>query len=92
MISDPETKTEIQINKQEKKFKRVMVALLLLSFVFFLISISIGRAGIANPISVIKLLLSSGKDNIQMFRILQNIFRFHTFLLICYCYESGVCL
>lgn len=67
------TLTQTQIKKQKRRFRCVLILLLLSSVAFFVVSISIGRAGITNPIIVIGSLLDRTNDYAQMLRILQNI-------------------
>lgn len=67
------TLAQTQIKKQKRRFRCVLILLLLSSVAFFVVSISIGRAGITNPIIVIGSLLDRTNDYAQMLRILQNI-------------------
>ncbi len=73
MLRDSGTSAQLQVERQKKKYRRTMLVLSFASVLFFVISISIGRAGIMNPILVIKAILGKADDYAQMLRILQNI-------------------
>lgn len=62
-----------QVSKQRRHFICTLLLLCALSFVFFIISISVGRAGVKNPISVILSFWKNDEGSAQMLRILQNI-------------------
>ncbi len=71
--SKPETHAAAQVQKQKRKYRVVFATLSISSVIFFFISISIGRAGIINPIMLIRSLLTQADEYSQMLRILQNI-------------------
>lgn len=62
-----------QIARQKRKFAFVLLLLCLLTGIFFVISISVGRAGIRNPISVLLSFWQNTEGSAQMVRILQSI-------------------
>ena len=72
MNHQSENKAESQVKKQRRKFLGVLLVLGIASVVFFIVSISYGRAGFTNPYMVIQSLLGN-EEYAQMMRILQNI-------------------
>ena len=73
MTRDSGTAAQIQADKQKKRFRRVMIALVVSSAVVFVVSLSLGRAGITDPIKILQDLFGDAEDYKQMLRILQNI-------------------
>ena len=62
-----------QIIKQKRRFILTLLLICLLTLVFFAVSISVGRAGAKNPISVMLSFVKNAEGSVQMLRILQNI-------------------
>ena len=73
MSSDSVTAAQKQVKKQRKRFFIVLFALSILSAVSFVISVSVGRAGITNPLSVLRSVFKQGEEQKQMLLILRNI-------------------
>ena len=67
MSSEKKSLVKRQIDTQKRRFILIFIILCLMSLLFFMVSISVGRAGIRNPISV----LLSGDS--QMAQILYRI-------------------
>lgn len=70
MNTDSLTSAKSQIKNQKKRFQKTIVVLGLFAILFFLVSISIGRAGFINPVTLFKTII--GRNN-QLFKILNNI-------------------
>ena len=73
MVRRSETKAQAQVERQRRKLLRAVMILGLLSALFFVVSISVGRAGITNPIMVLRSVLGQGEEYKQMILILRNI-------------------
>ena len=73
MFRDSATTAQSQARKQKKKFYHVLLILGLLSVFFFFISISVGRAGVTNPIMILRSVFGKSEDNKQMLLIFRNI-------------------
>lgn len=73
MVSHSGTAAEAQVRKQEKRFQQAMLVLSISSAIVFVISLAIGRAGITNPIRLIKAVFGDAEDYTQMMRIMHNI-------------------
>ncbi len=73
MIHDSESSSHAQERKQGVRFVRALIVLCILSAFFFLISISVGRAGITDPIMVLRSVFGQGEGYKQMMLILSNI-------------------
>ena len=64
---------QAHVKRQKERLLRVVLILGALSAVFFLVSISVGRAGITNPILVLRSLFGKSEEYKQMMQILQSI-------------------
>lgn len=73
MNRDTGTLAQEQIEKQKKNYRRAMLCLCVASIVFFAVSVSVGRAGITNPILLVHSFLGNDVGYSQMQRILSNI-------------------
>ena len=73
MTSDSGTAAQAQIKKQQKRFRQIMLVLSIFSIFVFVISSIIGRAGITNPIKLVKAMSGNTEDYKQMIQILQRI-------------------
>ena len=73
MVRDFAPTAQSQAKKQKKKFFRVLLILGFLSVVFFVISISVGRAGIMNPIMILRSVFEKSEKNKRMLLIFRNI-------------------
>ena len=72
-MSDKGAMAKEQIVKHKRRFICTLVLLCLFTLVFFAVSISVGRAGIKNPINVMLSFWENSEGSAQMMRILQNI-------------------
>lgn len=72
MNDQSNTKAQAQVKKQRNRFMVILIALGLLSVVFFIVSISYGRAGFTNPHMIIQSLLGE-EEYAQMMRIMTSI-------------------
>ena len=72
-MPDFDTAAQAQIKKNKKRFSRIILLLVISSALLFLISVTIGRGGIANPVKLVQAILGDADDYRQMLRILQNI-------------------
>ena len=68
-----EKTAQAQVKRQKRKFSIALLVLGILSAFFFLISISVGRAGIADPVQVLRNVFGQGENYEQMMLILHNI-------------------
>jgi len=73
VANSPKFGAKEQIRQQRRRFRRSILFFGLLSLAFFFLSVIIGRAGITNPVLVIKALIGKTDEYSQMLRILQNI-------------------
>ena len=73
MVRGSETKAQAQVERQRKKLLRAIIILGLLSVLFFVVSISVGRAGITNPIMILRSAFGQGEEYKQMILILRKI-------------------
>ena len=73
MINDSGTAAHAQIKKHKRRFHQIMLILGIASVFVFELSITIGRAGIINPLKLMQAVLKKTEDYNQMLRILQNI-------------------
>ncbi len=73
MVRDSATTAQYLVEKQRKRFSLVLLALGILSVFFFFISISVGRAGITNPLMILRSVFVKSEENKQMILIFQNI-------------------
>ncbi len=73
MNDDKQTLSKDQISKQKRRFAVTILLLCLLSIAVFAISVSVGRAGIKNPISVIVAFFLNEEGSTQMMNIFMNI-------------------
>ncbi len=62
-----------KILNQKRRFLITLLLLCICSLIFFIISISVGRAGIKNPVGVILSFVKENEGSAQMMLILQNI-------------------
>lgn len=73
MIPESETTAYAHAKRQRSRFFRALILLGILSAFFFVISISVGRAGITSPIMVLRSVFGQGEEHKQMLLILRNI-------------------
>ncbi len=73
MSDNKEVTAKKHIIKYKRRFLWTLLLLCLLSLVFFIVSISVGRAGVKNPISIIVAYLNGDEGSTQMVRIFQRI-------------------
>ena len=73
MIDEKRMLAKNQIVKQKRRFISTLLVLCLLTLVSFVASISVGRAGVTNPINVILSFWRNEEGSAQMVRIFLNI-------------------
>ena len=73
MVRGSVMKAQAQVERQRIKYLRSMMILGLLSAIFFVVSISVGRAGITNPVMILRSVFGQGEEYKQMLLILRNI-------------------
>ena len=73
MVSDSRTKAQTQVEKKKRKFGHTLFILSIFTVFFFLISISVGRAGITNLSMLFRSIFGKVEGYKQMIRILRNI-------------------
>ena len=72
MVYDSGTAAQAQVKKHRRRFHQSMLILGIVSAIFFVLSIAIGRAGITNPLKLLQAILGEAEEYKQMLRILQN--------------------
>ena len=73
MINDSGTAAQAQIKKNKRRFLKIMMILGIAAVLAFVLSITIGRAGITSPLNLMQSVLGENEDYNQMLRILKNI-------------------
>lgn len=73
MLNDSKFGAKIQVDKQKTRFIQVMGIFCICWIILFIISISLGRAGITNPIQLVLGVFNNSEDNNQMIQIAQRI-------------------
>lgn len=73
MIGDSGTAAQAQVKKNKKRFRQSMLLLGIISVIVFVLSFTIGRAGITNPFKLMQAVLGKAEDYNQMLKILRNI-------------------
>ena len=73
MKNDSGIMVQAQIKKQKRRFLQILMSLMTVSIIMTVVSLVIGRAGIIEPIKLIKAIFGDAEEYGQMVRIMQRI-------------------